>query len=89
SVPDDVSVVGFDNIAIAGLDRVALTTVAQPRDQLAELGASILLDRIEGGAAAPPRRVRLAPELVVRGSTRSAASPRRPPRARTPTHGRG
>jgi LacI family transcriptional regulator len=88
-VPGDVSVVGFDNIAVAGLGRVSLTTVAQPREQLADLGASMLLERIERGSRTPARRVRLAPELVVRGSTRSAASPQRPRRARTPTPGRG
>jgi LacI family transcriptional regulator len=68
-VPADVSVVGFDDIALAGLARVSLTTVAQPREALAELGASIVLDRIESGKTTPPRRVRLAPELVVRSST--------------------
>ena len=68
-MPGDASVVGFDNIALAGLARVSLTTVAQPRDALAELGASILLERIESGNLLPPRRLRLTPELVVRGST--------------------
>ncbi|MFL5928863.1 MAG: substrate-binding domain-containing protein, partial [Gaiellaceae bacterium] len=68
-VPADVSVVGFDDIALAGLARVSLTTVAQPREALAELGASIVLERIERGQDGPPRRVRLAPELVVRSST--------------------
>jgi LacI family transcriptional regulator len=87
-VPDDVSVVGFDNIAVAGLRRISLTTVAQPREALAELGASILLERIEDGSLLPPRRVRLAPELVVRGSTRSVGSPPPPRRVRTPTRGR-
>jgi LacI family transcriptional regulator len=71
-VPDDVSVVGFDNIALAGLARVSLTTIAQPRETLADVGASILLERIERGDDGPPRRVRLAPELVVRASTAAA-----------------
>jgi LacI family transcriptional regulator len=71
-VPADASVVGFDDIAVAGLARVSLTTVAQPREELAELGASILLDRIEGGGTSQPRRVRLAPQLVIRSSTASA-----------------
>jgi LacI family transcriptional regulator len=68
-VPADASVVGFDNIALAGLARVSLTTVAQPREALAELGATILLERIESGDVLPLRRVRLPPELVVRAST--------------------
>ena len=67
-----MSVVGFDDIALAGLARVSLTTVAQPREALAELGASIVLERIESGQAAAPRRERLAPKLVVRSSTARA-----------------
>jgi LacI family transcriptional regulator len=47
-VPEDVSVVGFDDIALAGLARVSLTTIWQPRDQLARLGVDLLLDRIKG-----------------------------------------
>jgi LacI family transcriptional regulator len=68
-VPGDVSVVGFDDIALAGLARVSLTTVAQPRERLARLGVEILLDRIATGVAEPFRQVRLAPRLIVRGST--------------------
>ena len=73
-VPGEVSVVGFDDIALAGLARVALTTIAQPRDELAELGTSILLERIERGAVSVPRQVRLTPELIVRASTARAAA---------------
>lgn len=68
-VPGDVSVVGFDDIAMAGLARVSLTTVAQPRDELARLGVEILLRRVESAEDRPLRQVRLAPTLVVRGST--------------------
>jgi LacI family transcriptional regulator len=68
-VPDDLSVVGFDNIALGGLARVSLTTVAQPRDELARTGVGILLERIEGVGGRRRRQVRLAPELVERGST--------------------
>jgi DNA-binding LacI/PurR family transcriptional regulator len=73
-VPDDVSVVGFDNIALAGLARISLTTVAQPRDELARLGVAVLIERIEGGKRQRPRRIRLTPELVVRRSTAPAHS---------------
>jgi LacI family transcriptional regulator len=68
-VPADISVVGFDNIALGGLARVSLTTVAQPRDELARTAVEILLERIEGVEKEPLRQVRLAPELVERGST--------------------
>jgi LacI family transcriptional regulator len=70
-IPQDLSVVGFDDIAIAGLSRIALTTVAQPMAELA--------DHAVRRAIAPPairrgRNVVLAPQLVVRNST---AAPRR------------
>jgi len=69
-VPEDVSVVGFDGIDAAGLARIGLTTVAQPREQLAAAGIRLLLERIEAGPEAPPRTVLLEPKLVVRSSTR-------------------
>ena len=72
-MPEDVSVVGFDDIALAGLARVSLTTVAQPREALAEIGSAIVLERIRDGIAGPLRQVRLAPELVVRASTARVA----------------
>jgi LacI family transcriptional regulator len=68
-VPADVSVVGFDDIAIAGLARISLTTVAQSREALAKRGVSMLLGRIETGELLPLRQLRLAPQLVVRAST--------------------
>lgn len=68
-VPDDVSVVGFDGITVGGLSRIALTTVAQPQQRMAELGMELLMDRIEGRSESAPRHVFLEPELVVRGTT--------------------
>jgi LacI family transcriptional regulator len=68
-VPQDVSVVGFDGIAVGALGRIGLTTVAQPRERLAEAGIRLLLERIDGDPAAPPRRVLLEPELIVRSTT--------------------
>lgn len=68
AVPRDVSLVGFDDIQMAGLSRIALTTVAQPCEELARLGIELLLQRIDG-AHGPPREIRLEPSLVVRGST--------------------
>jgi LacI family transcriptional regulator len=69
SVPGDVSLVGFDGIAIGALARIALTTVAQPADDLAREAVALLLNRIDRGHDAPPEQHRLPPALVVRGST--------------------
>lgn len=68
AVPGDVSVVGFDDIRIAGLARISLTTITQPADDLARIAIQLLLRRVEDSSS-PPRRRLLAPSLVVRGST--------------------
>ena len=68
-VPADVSVVGFDGIAVGALARIGLTTVAQPHEELAAAGLRLLLDRVERGFDGPPRRILLEPRLVVRGTT--------------------
>jgi DNA-binding LacI/PurR family transcriptional regulator len=70
AVPRDVSVVGFDDIQVAGLARISLTTVAQPCEDLARIGIELLLEAIDGERApSPPRQRLLEPALVVRGST--------------------
>jgi DNA-binding LacI/PurR family transcriptional regulator len=69
-VPQDVSVVGFDGIDLGAHSRIALTTIAQPRAELAALGLDLLVRRMAARApASPPRRVTLEPVLVARGST--------------------
>jgi LacI family transcriptional regulator len=74
TVPGDMSLVGFDGIAIGALARIALTTVAQPADALAAEAVDLLRNRIDRGHAAAPEQRRLAPRLVVRGSTASVRS---------------
>jgi DNA-binding LacI/PurR family transcriptional regulator len=74
AVPRDLSVVGFDDIAVAGLARISLTTVAQPLDFQAERAVEILLARMEGRAPEKPRHLSVPVELRARGST---AAPRR------------
>ncbi len=69
AVPRDISLVGFDGIDIAGLGRLGLTTVVQPRDILARTGVELLEARIASGYDAPPQQHRLAPSLTIRTST--------------------
>lgn len=67
-VPEELSIVGFDDIAIASLGRISLTTVSQPLEFQAEKAVHLLLDRI----AQPrlrPRHVSVPVELRVRSST--------------------
>jgi DNA-binding LacI/PurR family transcriptional regulator len=72
-VPADVSIVGFDDIALAGLHRISLTTVAQSLDFQAERAVSMLLERIENPRI-EPRHLSVPVALRVRDST---APPRR------------
>lgn len=68
--PDDLSVIGFDNISYAALHEPGLTTVGQP---LAELGRQVveLLLRQINEPASPPEVRKLAPTLIVRESCRT------------------
>lgn len=75
AIPDDVSVVGYDNTSIAAQRRVGLTSVDQPREEIGELAAALLAERF-GGRTTLSRHV-LAPKLVERDTT---APPRRGPR---------
>lgn len=69
-VPDELSVVGFDDIPLAAMVTPPLTTVAAPTALAGRTAVEALLDRLRDGAASSPATVqRLATTLVVRGST--------------------
>jgi LacI family transcriptional regulator len=73
-VPQDLSVVGFDDVVMAGLARISLTTVRQPQSELAAIAVDLLDARVQGQLEGPPVRKTLDVELVMRAST---AAPRR------------
>jgi len=70
SVPDDVSVVGFDDLRLAAYTSPPLTTVRQPGVEIARLATEILIGLTEGRPAQRMRHL-LEPELVLRASTRA------------------
>jgi LacI family transcriptional regulator, galactose operon repressor len=71
-VPDDLSVVGFDDIPLASAVSPALTTVAQPITELASHSVQILLARMQNSEEGQPRqRIVLDPRLIVRDSSGS------------------
>ena len=74
-VPEDISVVGFDDIQGASYHNPSLTTIHQPLQQIGVTAARILLQRIRGQATFPDT-VPIMPELVIREST-CPPSPRR------------
>src|SRR6266436_5962628 len=72
-VPEDVSVVGFDDIQSAAFQNPALTTVRQPLRAMGVIAAETLLRRITAPANTPyPKEIVVEPELVVRASTAKA-----------------
>jgi LacI family transcriptional regulator len=80
-VPDDISLMGFDNMQLTSLVTPRLTTVAHSLPEIGPLTIDLLRDRI-ANPAAEPRRVLLAASLVVRDSTAP------PPEALVPTASR-
>ncbi len=75
-IPDDVAVVGFDDVPVAALRQIALTTVRQPVAEMGRRAVELLVDRITKGPDADPVEVVLAPSLVVR---RTCGAYGRPP----------
>jgi LacI family transcriptional regulator len=65
--PDDVSVVGFDDVAVASWAAPALTTIRQPLAAMAATAFRML--RADEGATAEAHHIELATTLVVRDST--------------------
>lgn len=67
-VPEDVSLVGYDNIALAGLGHIDLTTIDQPRREMGVTAVRLLLERRDEDRRRA-RHLVVPPSLVVRGST--------------------
>jgi DNA-binding LacI/PurR family transcriptional regulator len=83
-VPDDVALVGLDDIEMAARARVPLTTVSQHAERIGALAVEALIARLKGER--PPVRQLLQPELIVRQSCGSPAQPghrKATPRARS------
>ena len=67
-VPDDVSLVGYDNTFIAALRHIGLTTIDQGRDRIGHLAVEMLIERVEGGRT-EARHLVTPPSLIVRDTT--------------------
>lgn len=72
-VPQDVSVIGFDDIPLCRYLPVPLTTVKMPTHRMGELAAQLLVRHIESKTTIPPQRVYLDATLVERASTGTPA----------------
>jgi DNA-binding LacI/PurR family transcriptional regulator len=69
-IPDDVALVGFDNIPMATTAEPALTTVEQPIERLGSMAAELLLNLVESlpGELSPAHKLVLPTKLIVRDS---------------------
>jgi LacI family transcriptional regulator len=70
AVPEDLAVVGYDDIEFAEAAAVPLTSVRQPRELLGRTAARLLFEEAAGEEGHVHQQVRFSPELVVRASTR-------------------
>jgi LacI family transcriptional regulator len=75
AAPADLSIVGYDDVDLAHWVHPALTTIAQPKQQMSRLALDLLIERIEGRRQQAQTRT-LAPSLVVRASTAAPARSR-------------
>ncbi|MFZ5827483.1 MAG: substrate-binding domain-containing protein, partial [Bacillota bacterium] len=69
-VPEELSVVGFDDIPMAGVMRPGLTTVSQPSYEMGRLALTMLLERINGQVSGIGRKHTFEPKLIIRSTTR-------------------
>lgn len=68
SVPEQLSIVGFDDIELAAFSSPPLTTIAQPKLEIGTLAAGLLLERVEKSRT-EARRIILDPLLTIRSTT--------------------
>lgn len=73
-IPEDLSVIGFDNTILATTSVPSLTSVAQPVDEIGKKSVDLLLQEIEAGTQLKERHI-FNPELIVRGTTQERESP--------------
>lgn len=73
SVPRDIALVGFDDVAQAHQTVIPLTTIRQPGYEIGRTAASVLLSQLGDPSAPPPETPPFAAELIVRESTASPA----------------
>lgn len=73
SIPDELSIIGYDDVGPARWPSYSITSVSQPLKRMVESTVDILMDQIASGEIEPEHRV-LNGELIVRGSARLPSS---------------
>jgi len=74
-IPEDISLVAFDDTDYAQYLRCPLTAVAQPKDIIGEIAVKLLVENIKGQGKRESKRIVLTPKLIMRDSVRRIANP--------------
>ena len=69
-IPDDISVMGFDDASFASLLDVPLTTMIHPKYQIGKWAAEMLFDQLDSQGRSMPHQMLLHPNIVVRHSVK-------------------
>ncbi|HBR01646.1 MAG TPA: LacI family transcriptional regulator, partial [Ruminiclostridium sp.] len=73
-IPEDLSLLGFDNIPYTGLPKIMLSTIEQPYKLMAKSAVEMLIDQIKQPDIGYSHKI-LTPKLVIRNSCRALAEP--------------
>jgi LacI family transcriptional regulator len=73
AIPEDISVIGFDNIPYSGLPKIMLTTIEQPYELMAKAAVEMLIDKINQPNLGYSHKI-LTPKLIIRNSCRELGS---------------
>jgi len=73
-VPEDVAVIGFDDLEEAAFAVPSLSTISPSKEEIGQLAVSLLIDRIQGSRTGPPERIAPSFRLIVRESTMASLS---------------
>ncbi len=65
-VPEDIALIGFNDIEFTSMKGIELTTIGQKKYEMGALAVKTLVERIEGGKAGAPKEMILEPELIIR-----------------------
>jgi LacI family transcriptional regulator len=65
-VPEDIALIGFNDIEFAAMKGIELTTIGQKKYEMGAFSVKTLVERIEEGRMGPPKEIILEPELIIR-----------------------
>ena len=78
AIPDEIAIVGYDDIEFAAAAAIPLTSVRQPRALLGSTAAELLIDEANSNGEHVHQQIQYVPELIVRSSSRLAGRVRVP-----------